>query len=186
MPLTVASMDRPSALTAIAQKRGMVACVCAAPSGEAIPLTSPSASKIEHQVARTTPMEHLVIFTDARPSTQVWQWVKREAGRPTACREHSYHRNQPGHGRRFKSCRPWKFPREEESLTILDAAGKAKAAFDVDKITKRFYDRFQKEHAAFLKFIRASLPGEPGMVCLVDAESVDVRLLHSEEGIPGR
>src|SRR5262249_22479321 len=25
--------------------------------------------------------------------------------------------------------------------------------FDVERVTKRFYDRFQKEHAAFLKFI---------------------------------
>ena len=32
--------------------------------------------------------------------------------------------------------------------------GKVKKAFDVEKVTKRFYDRFQKEHQAFLKLLK--------------------------------
>lgn len=43
---------------------------------------------------------------------------------------------------------------EEEQLTHLEITGKAKAAFDVDKVTKKFYERFKAEHAAFLKFIK--------------------------------
>ena len=30
---------------------------------------------------------------------------------------------------------------------------RVRAAFDVEKVTKRFYDRFKKEHSAFLDFI---------------------------------
>ena len=43
---------------------------------------------------------------------------------------------------------------EEESITVVDVAGSARAAFDVDKVTKKFYDRFKTEHAAFLKLIK--------------------------------
>ena len=38
--------------------------------------------------------------------------------------------------------------------TLPDLTGRARAAFDVDKVTKKFYDRFKAEHAAFLKFVK--------------------------------
>lgn len=43
---------------------------------------------------------------------------------------------------------------EEEQLTQPEVAGRVRQTFDVDRITKRFYDRFQKEHRAFLSFIK--------------------------------
>ncbi|HOG91596.1 MAG TPA: hypothetical protein PLV50_13720 [Smithella sp.] len=43
---------------------------------------------------------------------------------------------------------------EEDILTVVDVAVRARAAFDLDKVTKRFYDRFKNEHAAFLKLIK--------------------------------
>ncbi len=43
---------------------------------------------------------------------------------------------------------------EEERLTIVEVSGRTRAAFDVERVTKRFYDQFQKEHEAFLKFIK--------------------------------
>jgi len=42
---------------------------------------------------------------------------------------------------------------EEPDFTIVDAAGRAKQAFDVDKVTKHFYGHYKKEHTAFAKFI---------------------------------
>ena len=144
-------------LSAVAQKRGMVAFQCPAGGGETIPLYA-LRRKIEQRVAKSV-HEHLVIFTDSGRTTQVWQWVKREAGRPSACREHPYHRNQPGDALIQKLQALEVTLEEEESLTIVDAVGKAKAAFDVDKVTKRFYDRFQKEHAVFLKFVKG-IPAE--------------------------
>ena len=36
---------------------------------------------------------------------------------------------------------------------------RARSAFDVERVTKRFYDIFQKEHAAFLKFLKG-IPDE--------------------------
>ncbi|HEY7029691.1 MAG TPA: DNA methyltransferase, partial [Thermomicrobiales bacterium] len=43
---------------------------------------------------------------------------------------------------------------EEETLDITLATERLQRSFDKDRVTKKFYDRFQKEHAAFLKFIQ--------------------------------
>jgi len=43
---------------------------------------------------------------------------------------------------------------EEEKITVVDVAGRARAAFDVDKVTKKFYDRFKTEHGDFLELIK--------------------------------
>ena len=42
---------------------------------------------------------------------------------------------------------------EEEGLALVDVTSRVRAAFDVEKVTKRFYDQFKKEHDAFLQFL---------------------------------
>ena len=42
---------------------------------------------------------------------------------------------------------------EEDDLTIVDVSGRVRAAFDVEKVTRKFYERFKQEHRAFLDFI---------------------------------
>lgn len=37
---------------------------------------------------------------------------------------------------------------EESGVTIVDASGQVRSAFDVEPVTKRFYDEFQGEHSA--------------------------------------
>jgi hypothetical protein len=81
-------------LPALAHKRGMAAYQCPTPTGQRLP-DYVRRRKIEHQVAKTA-HEHLIVFTNASNDTQIWQWVKREPGKPAACREHTYHRSQPG------------------------------------------------------------------------------------------
>ncbi len=138
-------------LHALAQKRGMVAYQCATPPGHRLPDYS-HRRKIEHQVAKSA-HEHLIVFTDGTNETQVWQWVKREAGKPAACREHSFHRSQPGDALLQKLSAIAFTLEEEDRLSLPDVTRRARAGFDVERVTKRFYERFQKEHAAFLKFI---------------------------------
>ena len=76
---------------------------------------------------------------------------------------------------------------EEEKLTLVDVTGRARAAFDVERVTKKFYDQFKTEHAAFLKFIKGITgAGRPRVVRLADAQPADVRLLHPEEGLSRR
>ena len=38
-------------------------------------------------------------------------------------------------------------------MTIVNVSGRVRAAFDVEKVTKKFYERFKKEHHVFLEFI---------------------------------
>ena len=138
-------------LQAFAQKRGMVAYLYSTPSGERLP-DHAARRKIEHQAAKTA-HEHLIVFIDADRTTHVWQWVRREPGKPIACREHTFHKTQPGDAL-IQKLKAIAFSlEEEETITLLDVTRRARAGFDVERVTKRFYDRFKKEHAAFLKFV---------------------------------
>jgi hypothetical protein len=144
-------------LTAIAEKRGMVAFTCGALDDGRIP-DYPTRRKIERQTAKSI-HEHLIIYTNRDQATQIWQWVKRELGKPTACREHTYHRDQPGDALIQKLQSIAFSLEEEERLTIVDVTKGARTAFDVERVTKRFYDRFKTELALFLKFLKG-IPDE--------------------------
>ncbi len=138
-------------LSAFAQKRGVVAFLCESPDG-GIPDYG-TRGKIEKQVARSV-REHLIVFVDGDRAHQVWQWVKREAGKPTARREHSFHRSQSGDALLQKLDRLAFTLEEEERVTLPDVTGRQRAAFDLERVTKKFYDLFQREHAAFLEFLQ--------------------------------
>jgi hypothetical protein len=138
-------------LTALAHKRGMVVYLCPTPFGQQIPQYA-QRRKIEHQVAKAA-HEHIIIFIDAAKATQIWQWVKREPGKQIACREHTYHTSQPGDAL-LQKLESIAFSLDEEDKILLpDVTGRARVAFDVERVTKRFYDQFQIEHKSFLKFI---------------------------------
>jgi hypothetical protein len=140
-------------LSAIAEKRGMVAFVCEPFVDGGIP-DYPTRRKIDRQVAKAH-HEHLIIYLDADMSMQIWQWVKRQAGKPAACREHAYYANQPGDSLLQKIDNlTFTLQEEEKGITIVDVAGRFKKGFDVEKVTKRFYNRFKTEHGKFTKFLK--------------------------------
>ncbi|HET6883210.1 MAG TPA: DNA methyltransferase [Pirellulales bacterium] len=139
-------------LRAVAQKRGLVVYECTATDTESIP-DSTLGRKIDRELTKQT-HEHIIIFTDAARTTQVWQWVKREAGAALACRRHTYHVGQPGESLLQKLDKLFVSLDEEEGFSIVDAAGRVRSAFDVERITKRFFERFQAEHGAFLSFVK--------------------------------
>ena len=142
---------RTFALEAVAHKRGMVAYRYAADSDEAFP-DHPTRQKIEKAVARSV-REHLIVYAAPGGGAQYWQWVKREPGRPDRTRTHIHHRDQTGEALIQKLEQLVFTLDEEEDLTIVDVSGRVRAAFDVEKVTRRFYDRFKQEHRAFLDFI---------------------------------
>ncbi|NTV47050.1 MAG: SAM-dependent methyltransferase, partial [Chlorobiales bacterium] len=108
--------------------------------------------KIEAQVAKSY-FEHLIIFTDPAQTIQVWQWVKHEPGRPAASRETIFRREESGQALIQKLEYLAVTLEEEEQLTILGVTERVKTGFDVEKVTKKFYERFKDEHTAFLKFV---------------------------------
>ena len=140
------------ALGAIAEKRGVVVFVCGPASNGSIPDYS-IRRKIERQVTKSH-HEHLIVYLNADKTRQVWQWVKRQSGKPAQCREHTYYANQSGDLLIQKIDNLAFGLEEEEQLTIIEVGRRARKAFDVEKVTKKFYDRFKTEHEKFLKFLK--------------------------------
>ena len=140
------------ALKPVAEKAQFAVFECAPGSDGAIP-DYPLRRKIETQITKRA-FEHLVIFVDAARTQQVWQWVKRQAGKPTVCREHRFTAGQTGQPllQRLDS---FLFTLEDEAkgIGISDVTASIAKGFDVEKVTKRFYERFRAELTAFEGFI---------------------------------
>ena len=149
--LEIPIADRSFALKAIAHKRGMVAYQYTPAPDDAFP-DHPTRQKIERTVTQTV-REHIIIYVSHESNALYWQWVKREPGQTDRSRQHIYHQDQSGEALIQKLEQIAFSLDEEEDLTIADVASRIRAAFDVDKVTKKFYDHFKKEHTAFLDFI---------------------------------
>jgi len=145
-------------LTAIAHKRGMVAFRCSSLPDGRIPDRN-TRRRIDRQVAKSV-HEHFIVFLDANNTHQIWQWVRKEIGKPAVWREHHYHINQSGDALLQKLQHVAFTLEDEETLTLPDVlAGWSRAGVYAERVTKRFYDRFKAEHATFLKFIKG-IPDE--------------------------
>ncbi len=143
--------DRAYPLQAIVQKSGFVVYLYIAQPGEELP-DHATRQKIERSVARQV-REHLIIFCPHDRSAQYWLWVKREPGRAERSRTHIHYSGHSGESL-IQKLEQIVFTLDEEAdITIVDPSSRVRAAFDVEKVTKRFYDRFKKEHQAFLGFI---------------------------------
>ena len=149
--MEITAADKTFSLQAIAQKRGMVVFQYRADSVGAFP-DQPTRQKIERVVTKAV-HEHLIVYATDNNDRQVWQWVKREPGQPNRSRQHIHHQNQSGEALTQKLEQLVFTLDEEADLGIVGVSRRVRAAFDVEKVTKRFYDRFKKEHDAFLGFI---------------------------------
>ena len=151
-PLPVSVDDQEFVLDPVAEKRGFAVHVCRPDSDGKIPLYSVR-QRIEGKVTKSH-QEHLIIFVDAAEERQIWQWVKREIGKRAASREHEFHAGQTGQplAQRLNSF-VFTLQDEAEGIGIVDVTQRARSTFDVEKVTKRFYDRFSKEREAFSAFI---------------------------------
>jgi hypothetical protein len=144
-------------LRALAEKRGMVAFSATSPDGD-LP-DHAARRRIERQAARMV-HEHIIVYSDVARTTQVWQWVRREPGRPVASREQWYRAGSSGEAL-VQRLAGLAFTFEEEpSVSIVDVTRRARSAFDVEQLTKQFYDRFKAEHEAFMTFISGLEDGE--------------------------
>ena len=174
-----------SSLEGIAEKRGMVVCQYKAKSEGDFPNHS-MRQRIEREVAKRV-REHLIVYVSHDEEMLVWRWVQRELGRSERTRTHDYHRGQAGELLVQKLERLSFALEEEEGLSIADVTGRVGLAFDVEKVTKQFYERFKREHSDFLGFIEGGFGcGGAGVVCVGDAQSLDVYLLYPKEEVSGR
>ena len=151
-PLSVIVAGQTYALRGVAEKRGVRVFQC--PTDPVTGCVPDYATRraIEKEVTKFA-IEHLIIFVDVAKSAQVWQWVARRPGQPAAYREVSWQKDQSAEALAQKLNGIHIALSEEESLDLVGTVTRLRDAFDRDKVTKKFFDHFQKEHAAFLTFI---------------------------------
>src|SRR5438132_253693 len=91
--LTLRAGDADYAFTAIAEKRGFIAWLCACAAGKLPDHTT--RLKLDRKLSETS-FEHLIVFATHDYAQQSWVWVRREPGRPLSARTHEFNRAQPG------------------------------------------------------------------------------------------
>ncbi len=150
-PLSITIDTHTYTLRPLVEKRGVKTYLCDPDQQGKIP-DDATLRKIEREVTKHA-YEHILIFVDAARENQAWQWVKRETGKPLAARYERLHKQQSGERLAQKLSRLAFSIREEEQLLTATVSGRVRSAFDVERVTKKFYDRFKVEHARFLAFI---------------------------------
>ncbi|TRU45915.1 MAG: ATP-binding protein [Microcystis aeruginosa Ma_QC_Ch_20071001_S25] len=122
-------------------------------SREDIP-DSQTRQEIQRQVTERI-AENLLIFVDSKRTRSLWYWVKRE-GSKSQIRDHLYIKGQPGDLFLSKLAELvldiTDF--EEGEPSVVEIAKLLQKGFDIEKITKKFYQEFQREHLQFLPFIQ--------------------------------
>ena len=138
------------ALQAVAQKHGFKILTLQT----AVVPDYAARKKIENQVTKLF-YEHLIIFFDAQKTEQIWQFAVREAGKPTKVSETRWNKSQAPELLYQRASGVFFELDEEEHITIVDVKSRMAENFhkNNEKVTKKFYDGFKKEHTAFLSFI---------------------------------
>lgn len=151
--LSVTAQEQDFVLSGVAEKRGFAALLCGPDRRGKIP-DHASRATIDREVTKTA-REHIIIYKDAAGTEQLWQWVRRGKDQPIKRREFRWRKGQAG-GLLLQRVLPSiEFALEEEDkLTLPDVTTRATAGFDVEKVTKKFFTRFQAEHKAFHGFIK--------------------------------
>ena len=138
-------------LTQVAQKRGVAVFRCSPDVDGGIP-ERPALLRIEKEAVKIA-HEHLLIFADAAESRMTWLWVSRAPGRPAVTRNHAWHKGQSGESLRQKLSQIVWSLEEEDAITLTDVITGLRKAFDRDRISKSFFDRFKAQHEDFAGFV---------------------------------
>ena len=149
-PLNIAVKDRSYTLKPIAEKANFVVFECDSSADTNVP-EYPVRRKIESEVAKRA-YEHLIIYVEPERRGQIWQWVKRESGKPAAFREYTFPAGQTDLLQRLREV-AFSLDEEARGIGIADVTSRVRAALDVEKVTKRFYERFRTELTAFGGFV---------------------------------
>jgi len=138
----------------IAEKSGFKIFICEPVGGSKLP-DSATRKKIEGKVTKLF-QEHLIIFIDEYKREQVWQLAVRKAGTPTKISETRFTLSQDPELLYQRASGLFFTLDEEEKVTIIDVTKRVADNFQQnnERVTKKFYESFKREHTAFLKFIK--------------------------------
>jgi len=112
---------------------------------------------IRHKIANTLKKlihESIIIFTDSTKEKQVWLYTYIDGNRPKKA-EFEYNSAQDTE-RLYQRASGLIFTLDEQDeITIVDVSRRVKNNFaqNAEKVTKKFYDSFKKQHTALLKFM---------------------------------
>jgi hypothetical protein len=148
-PQPICAQGKDFTLTQLAHKRGVAVFRCSPDTSGKIP-PRPLLLKIEREAAKIA-HEHLLIFADADETMLTWLWVSRVSGQPVITRTHTWHKRTSGEALRQKLSRILFTLDEEEALTISAVTVRIRDAFDRDRLSKAFYDKFKAQHEAFIE-----------------------------------
>lgn len=155
-PYSVVLGDDTWLLEVVAVKKGVQILHCLPDAQGALPDYA-TRQKIERKVTPDV-REHLIVFTDAAKTTQVWQWVSRMQGKTAQYREVHFRGGEAPELLTQKLSRLKFTLDEEELLTVLGVTARLDDAAPRDKVTKKFYTEFEKQRKAFAAFIEG-IPG---------------------------
>lgn len=138
-------------LMVVAHKRGVQFLHCQPNANGNLPDYA-TRQKIERKITPDV-REHLIVFTNAAKTTQIWQWVSRLSGKTAQYREVQFHQGETPELLTQKLERLRFTLDEEELLTVLGVAARLDDAAPREKVTKKFYAEFEKQRKAFAEFI---------------------------------
>ena len=141
-------------LQPLAEKSGFKILLCSADEKGLTP--DYQTRQYVHFQATKLFQEHIVIYANTAQTEQIWQVPVRKVGQPMRLIETRWNKNQDPE-LLFQRAAGILFDLDEEgNITIVDVTQRVSANFaaNADKVTKKFYDGFKKEHTAFLAFIK--------------------------------
>ncbi|MFN7348291.1 MAG: Eco57I restriction-modification methylase domain-containing protein, partial [Dolichospermum sp.] len=150
-PIYLNVNDENYTIEAICQKRGLMVYHCLPEKG--ILPNAQVRKKIDVEVTSYS-QEHLIIYTDKSQQKQIWQWVKRESATKTKAKETTFNITQSGELLSQKLESLFIDFAEEENLTLTDVTQRTEKAFDIEKVTKDFFNKFQERHFKFAAVIQ--------------------------------
>ena len=86
---------------------------------------------------------YINVYLYTKRENQVRQWVKHEEGKWLAPRINRYHRGQSGELLAQKLEQLAVRLEEEERIHMAEVAEHVEKAFGVERVTRKFYDRFK-------------------------------------------
>lgn len=140
----------------IAEKAGFAILICESDSDGSIP-DAQTRKRIHSEISKLH-HEHLIIFIDEHKITQQWELLVREPNKPGRVVSHKWNKGQAPELLYQKLSGAF-FSIEEDdagTLTIIDVVQRIKENFgaNAEKVTKKFYTEFKKQHGQFLHFIQ--------------------------------
>ncbi|MBW4619535.1 MAG: putative DNA binding domain-containing protein [Cyanosarcina radialis HA8281-LM2] len=144
--ITIALDNATYSSQAIAQLSGVVVFEITSADGQ---IPNATARKSIYTKIAELVRENLLIFIDGDRTRSLWYWVKQE-GTKIYPRDHAYVKQEPCDLLLSKISALQVDLEELETISVIDIADRLQRGFDVERVTKRFFEEYKLQHTALL------------------------------------